>query len=69
MREFTPEQAMAMVEVRELLRLRNIDVDSMSDEEIIGFVRRGVQWIADTFSVHHPSLNVILHMKPSETSE
>ncbi|MDF2441770.1 MAG: hypothetical protein JWN98_2754 [Abditibacteriota bacterium] len=68
MNGFTIEQAMALVEVRELLRLRDIDVDAMSDEEIIGFVHRGVQWIADMFPCHHPSLSIVQHMAQARSA-
>lgn len=69
MNELTPQQAMAMIEVRELLRLRDIDVDAMTDEEIVGFVNRGVQWIADMFPVHHPALNIILQMAQAKSMD
>lgn len=69
MNELSVEQAMALVEVRELLRLRDIDVDAMTDEEVVGFVQRGVQWIADMFSCHHPALGVVQHMAQARPTD
>jgi len=69
MNELTPQQAMAIIEVRELLRLRDIDVDAMTDEDIIGFVHRGVQWIADLFPVHHPALSIVLQMAATKSDD
>jgi hypothetical protein len=57
--ELTVEQAMAIIEVRELLRSRGIEVDTMSDEEIVGFVNRAVHWIADLIDSHESSFTVI----------
>jgi hypothetical protein len=60
--ELTPEQAMALIEVRELLRSRDMDVDTMSDEEIVGFVNRAIRWLADVVEVHDPNFSILIRL-------
>jgi hypothetical protein len=67
--ELTPEQAMALIEIRGLLRSRGIDVDAMTDEEVVGFVNRAIQWIADLVQTHEPVFNTILRLAQQQKTQ
>jgi hypothetical protein len=60
--DLTPEQAIALIEVREVLRTCKIDVDVMSDEEIVSFVNRTIRWLADMVPTEDPVFSVIIKM-------
>ena len=62
MDELTVEQAIALIEVREVLRSCNIEVDTMTDEEIVGFVNRAITWLADIMPTEDPVFSVIIRM-------
>jgi hypothetical protein len=59
---YTVQEAMALIEVRALLRDRGIEVDSMTDEEVVGFVNRTIRWLADIVETHEPIFSLLIRM-------
>ena len=60
--QLTAEEAMALIEIRAMLVSRGIEADTMSDEQVVVFANRAVEWLAPLIPPHEAPFEMMQRM-------
>ena len=69
MDELTPGQAITIIEARELLRSQGVDVDAMSDAEVLGHAFQFANDLVATLQQLRATLGAIAQMQQAIESD